>query len=428
MQTTLAADLNDSNLSQSSQRLFKQLYPAIIWGLAACFVFYNYVLQVAPSIISQQLMSTFHVNAAHLGNLGAAYFYPYMLMQIPVGLLLDRFGIRWPTTLAIAIGAAGAYGFAHAESFSMAFLMRTIMGFGCAFASVSCLKLAAEWFSGKWFPVLAGLMMTVAMLGAVFGTAPLVNITHTIGWRSTLVILSFAGAILALVYLSLVRQNKQCTLPATANKTSTWAGLQAVFRSPQTWLLSFYSGFAFSPVSAFGGLWGVPYLESTRHLSTSSSAAIVSYIFLGFALGAPLSGMLSNYFGRCKPLMLFGSTMAFISFTLALYLPIDSIVILKLMMFSFGFFASFFLLCFTMLQRLHSAALVATAIGFMNSFDALWGAVTEPFIGKLLDFGWSGKIVAGAHVFPIPVWHEALVIMPIFLLLCVGLMFFIREP
>ena len=145
----------------------------VIWLLSAFFMFYKYALEVSPSVMTNILMSAYHIDGAQLGSLAASYFYAYLIMQIPAGLLLDRYGPRKITTLAIILCALGIFLFARSETLLIASIGRFITGIGAAFAAVNCLKLIANWFPSRQFAFMSGLMMSVGMLGAVGGQAPL---------------------------------------------------------------------------------------------------------------------------------------------------------------------------------------------------------------------------------------------------------------
>ncbi|MGD0665746.1 MAG: MFS transporter, partial [Rhabdochlamydiaceae bacterium] len=125
----------------------KLAYPVrawTIWLLSAFFMFYKYAIEVSPSVMTGTLMKTFDIGGIELGNLAASYFYAYLLLQIPAGLLLDKFGPRKTTTLAIALCALGSLVFAGAESLVVAGIGRFLTGAGAAFAAVNCLKLIAN--------------------------------------------------------------------------------------------------------------------------------------------------------------------------------------------------------------------------------------------------------------------------------------------
>jgi fucose permease len=129
-----------STKKSNSERLSNPLRAWIIWLLSATFMFYKFALEVSPSVMTGTLMKTFHIGGVELGNLAACYFYAYLILQIPAGLLIDRFGPRKTTTLAIALCAVGSLVFAGADTLWMASVGRFLTGTGAAFAAVNCLK------------------------------------------------------------------------------------------------------------------------------------------------------------------------------------------------------------------------------------------------------------------------------------------------
>lgn len=162
------------------------IYPAIIWIMGAGFFFYKYLVQISPSVMTQELMSTFQANGAGLGHLSAFYFYAYLIMQIPVGMMLDKYSPRLLTSAAILLCALSTYLFSQTHELWFAFFSRALIGFGAAFVAVSGFKLAIMWFSPKRFALLTGLYMTAAMLGAVGGQMPLSILVQQVGWRGAL--------------------------------------------------------------------------------------------------------------------------------------------------------------------------------------------------------------------------------------------------
>ncbi|NGX26500.1 MAG: putative sulfoacetate transporter SauU [Chlamydiae bacterium] len=400
----------------------------VIWLLSASFMFYKYAIEVSPSVMTTHLMSEFHIDGAQLGNLAACYFYAYLLMQIPAGLLVDRFGPRRVTSIAIAICGLGTILFASSGNLFLAQAGRFAAGLGGAFAALNCLKLTANWFPANRFALMAGLMMSLGMLGAVGGQAPLSAFINTLGWRPALFAIGIAGLALAFLFWLIVRDRSKyhINVNLTPKDTNLWASCMAVFKSKQSWILSIYSGLAFAPITVFGGLWGVPFISEAFELSKMQAANIVSLLFIGFAVGAPIWGWFSDFIGTRKKVMYVGTFFAVIAFCLVLYLPL-SVWLLSITMFLFGFFISTFLLCFTMIREINAPMVAATAIGFMNAFDALLGALSDPLTGKFLDIGWSGKMLEGARVFSVETYRWALTTVPIYLVVATVLLFFIKE-
>ncbi|HEX2578776.1 MAG TPA: MFS transporter [Rhabdochlamydiaceae bacterium] len=402
----------------------------MIWLLSALFMFYKYALEVSPSVMTSALMTAFNISGVSLGNLAACYFYAYLLLQIPAGLLLDRFGPRKTTTLAIALCAAGNLIFGGADAVFVAGIGRFLTGAGAAFAAVNCLKLIANWFPFRQFAFMAGLMMTVAMLGAVGGQAPLAAFIKATEWRHAMEIIGVAGLILAGLFWTIVRDKapdqirEKHLVPARATLLEC---LRKIFKNPQSWWLSLYSGFAFAPVMVFGGLWGVSFIAEAFTLPHTTAAQTVSLIFVGFAVGAPFFGWYSDKLGRRRVVMTWGTVLATLAITAAIYVPGVSFHALSALMFLFGFFISSFLLCFTMIREINLPMLAATAIGFMNAFDAVLGAFSDPFTGMILDLGWDGKIIDGARVFSVASYKAAFLTLPAYLGLSLLTLLKIKE-
>jgi MFS family permease len=405
----------------------QKAYPWIVWLLGAGFFFYKYLVQVSPSVMTNDLMKTFQINAAGLGNLSAFYFYAYLIMQVPVGILIDKYSPRLLTAAAIFVCGLSTFIFSQTNSLGLACVARALIGAGAAFAAVSCFKLVTLWFSPKRFALVSGLCMTAAMLGGVGGQMPLSFLTQSVGWRAALQLISVMGIILGVVYLLIVR-DKPMPLPRKIhNKGSFWGNSIFVLRSKQAWLLSFYSGLAFAPVSVFGGLWGVPFLEISYHLSRNSAAFAVSWIFIGFAVGAPFLGWLSDFIAQRKPILFAGTCIAFICIMMIIYSPTNDVGVLSLLLFFFGFGTSGFFTSFAMIRELFPLGLAGTVLGIMNTFDAVCEALFEPAVGAVLDLTWDGRVADGIHLFSVDSYHMSLLLLPLSLLIAFVLLFFIKE-
>ena len=417
-------NLNHARLPTNAAK--EMLYPWIIWLLGASFFFYKYLIQVSPSVMTHDLMQTFQVDGAGLGNLSACYFYAYLLMQIPVGIILDKFSPRVITSLAIFICAISTWLFSITDSLLLACISRAMMGLGAAFAAVSCMKSASLWFPVKRFALVSGMCMTAAMCGAVFGQMPLSFLVAHVGWRGALQWVALLGMGLSLLYYFIVQDRTTHRYAGVAMPDSKLSPA-SILTSKQAWLLSLYSGLAFAPVSVFGGLWGVPFLQQAYNLSTARAAWSVSVIFIGFAVGSPLAGWLSDHIGRRKPLMMLGTVLAAICLLIVIYSQQLSTTTIDCCLFLFGLGASCFFISFAMIREGFPLALAATVLGFMNTFDSICEAVSEPIVGILLDHNWHGAMDHGGHIFSTAAYHHALLLLPLYLVVAAVLLCFIQE-
>lgn len=413
------------SVTQKQSRFFG-IYPIIVLSLAACFLFYKYILQIVPSIITTQLMHQFHLNGVELGALAASFYYSYMLTQLFVGFLLDRYSTRRLTTIAIFISALGMFLFSQSSTIAIASLSRALMGVGVAFATVSYMKLASTWFP-QHYAFVSGLLATAAMSGAVFGQAPLAWFIEHYDWHDCLAQVGLVGFGLACLFFVVVQDTPGCSLPQSTLKRPNFREILQVFKNSQNWLLTIYSGLAFAPVAVFGGLWGNPFLEQAYQLSKTQTASLVSLVFIGLGIGSPVLGLLSERLQNRRHVMLMSTLGSCVAISVVLYgrgLPIG---LLSMLLFAFGFGLGAFMLVFAIGKEHNSLSLTATVIAMINTSDAVLDAVTEPLIGKILDTHSSGILVNGIPYFSLANYQVALSILPIYLILASCLLLWLKE-
>ncbi len=404
--------------------------PWLMWSLGALFFCYEFMLQVSPSVMVNQLMKTFNVNAAQLGNLSAFYLYAYTFMQIPVGLLLDRFGVRRLMTLAALVCALGALLFASAPTFLVASLGRFLIGFGSAFAVVSGLHIAATWLPINRFALMTGVFLTIGFIGAICGQAPLAIMVNHIGWRHTLLTFAMIGGCLSILLWLIVRDRPMGFTAGSSNtnaKASLRDGLKHVLRSKQSWLIAIYAGLMYLPTPAFAALWGVPFLMQSHKLSSASAALIVSMIYVGYAVGCPLFGWLSDRLGRRRPPLFIASVGSLLSLLIVLYCNQFPLALTACCLFAFGFFTSGCFTAFSIAREINPPQVNATTLGFVNTLNSLGGGLAQPLIGFILDLRWGGQMQNGVRHFSTNDFHVALAILPVCLFISIILLPFIKE-
>lgn len=408
----------------------KSIMPWIVWGLGCLFYFYECLLQVSPSVMSSELMRDFSVTSQTLGVLSGIYFYSYAAMQLPGGVMMDYFGPQRLLTIATTICAASTIAFGLTDNFFMACLARLMIGFGSAFAAVGAMKLAANWFPAERFALLTGMMVTIGMLGAIFGEAPLAMLVDSAGWRQSMVIMGSLGLVLAILIFTVAKdvpKKSRAQHAASSDDEPMLSSLITLLRNRQLWLVAFYGGLMYMATPIFCGLWGVPFLMFKMHIAKSTAANYISLVFIGWAIASPLWGIFSNRIGLRKPPMYIGSVGALISSLIFIYAPIESDWIIELFLFTFGIFSAGFLPAFAVAKELCSKKYVATGLSFMNMMNMVGIAIGQPLIGFVLDQLWQGEIVDKVRVYPIEAYHVALAILPIGMLISLLILPRLRE-
>jgi|TARA_R110002126_G_C10490915_1_gene504592 MFS family permease len=369
----------------------------LIWGLAAAFYFFDYMARVTPSVMHRYLQLDFGMNEAQFGILTASFYVPYVLMQIPVGLMVDRVSIRWLLTMMSLLTAFGCCVFGLADSLGIASVGRMVIGLSAAFAMISALRLATSWFPPHMLGLLAGLTQALGMLGAATGQAPVSFLVDHIGWRHSMLVIASLFILLAALLYQYVRDKpmkQACEFKAKQEDTlSLFSGVRTVLSSKQTWINALYAGFLFGPTAVIGESLGAAYLEYGRGLHAHAAAFSIGLIFIGWSIGGPLSGWLSDRMGRRKPIMIASAICGFILSSLIIFYPSLDQAKLYVLCFLLGFTNTGVAIAYALSTELHQRVVIGTAIAFTNMASILVGAVLQPVVGKLVDH------IAGAQAY-----------------------------
>ena len=405
----------------------------LAWGLGALFFLIEYFVRISPSVISNQLMAAFSVKAFALGGLSAFFYYAYASMQIPAGVIVDRYGSYKPLILATLCCALGSWLFAIAPSIVISYISRLIIGFGAAFAFVCTLKLISIWFPKGKFALLAGITQALGMVGATIGDAPLSILFHHFGWRRTMLAIAILFVLLSIAIVFIVKEagpgtNKPISKPIPSY--SMINALKQVLSNPQTWLNGLFIGLLYGPTATFAEQWGVPFLSAANRLSGTWAAFDVGLVFIGMAIGCPISGWLTN---RLKSHVLLMKLSAFFSLILLSFIIYVnhfvglSNTLTALMLFLYGLANSGIVPSYALAAKINPDKLTGLAIGFTNMASIIIGSIFIPIIGFILDHLWSGKIFHHVPIYTNISYMIALTILPISLLLAFMVSFVIRD-
>lgn len=391
-----------------------RLFPWLVWGLSALFYCYGFFQRVAPSVMVPDLMVEFGVSAAVLGNLSAFYFYAYAGLQLPIGVMFDHWGARRMLALAALLCGLGSLLFSMADSMAGAYAGRLLIGAGAGFTWVGSLQLAARWLPPERFAMVTGLTLMLGMAGAIGGQAPLAAIVEQAGWRGTMAWAAGFALLLAMLIWLIVRDrpdggpNEE---PATGDvekvTMSLLHGLRGTMAHRQSWFVALYGGTLTATMLAFAGLWGVPYLMQTYGISRPAAAASTSLLLVGWAIGAPLAGWLSDSMKRRKPLMVLGALVALTTFSAIIYTPDLSLASARILCFINGLFSGSMVLSFAAAREHNRPETAGATLGFVNTFVMAAGAIFQPLIGWLLDLNWDGAMAAGVRVYSVSTFQTA---------------------
>lgn len=373
--------------------LTKELKPWIMFGLALVFYAYESMLRVSPGIMSHELMASFKISAAGLSNLAAYYYYIYTPMQIIVGILMDRFGPRLLLSIAAMACACGAFIFGMTEGLLLADAGRFLMGLGSSFAFVGVLKLAANWLPKNRIAIAAGVTMAVGMIGGFFCDTVVPYWVNSYGWRMTTVGSAWFGLGLAALLFIVLRDDTSGEVNKSRLADSIGCALKnmlSIIKDRKMWVTGTIGCMMWLPIAIYAETWGVSYLTDAKGFAPKVASSVNAWVFIGWAVGGPMLGYLSDYFSKRKLLLSLGSLMSALFFTLFFVYDFSPFVV-GFLLFLAGVAGSTQVLVFAVSRDNTPSVASGSAAAFTNLLVMLAG-ILQPISGLLMDYVNTSKI------------------------------------
>ena len=378
------------------------------WGsLAVVFLLVN-VHRLSTAVLSERLTTDFAISAAQLGTLHASFFVVYALVQIPTGVLADRYGPRVVGATGAVVLSGGAIAFTLSDGYLVAFLSRALVGLGSGVIFITMLRFCANWYRVDEFGTMAGLTAGIAGLGAIVATTPLAVAVSRFGWRPTVFALAVLGFLAGVAVFALARSSpadagldpiENVPEQPSVSLAETAGYLRELLTDREQWLLAviFFSGMG--TILTIIGLWGVPYLVVVHGLSVTAASYYTLLGSVGILVGAPAVGWISDRIGRrLLPMVVglgaFALTLAVIPIVGTPPLPVVAVTY-----FLVGFSLGSVMLSLPIIKEEYPPEASGVATATVNGAGFFGAAVLPAVMGLALDRYRTGDVVAGAVVY-----------------------------
>ena len=378
--------------------------------------------------MKQELVENFQISYTLYGTLSAFYLYAYVPMQLIVGFLVDRFNMRYLLSSAVLFCSIGTFLVPLTNEFWVAATGRFLQGFGSAFAFVGLLKLGSVCLPKDRFATFSAAATALGFIGAAFGEFIINKMVANLGWERSLNELAVIGLFLCAVMYFILKLNPRShkmavfrAIPSQEIKTS----FKDILTNKLIWFSGVLSFLIYLPTTVFADLWGVSYLESTKGYNKEQAALAIAMIYIGWAIGQPLFGHLSDRMHVRVSLMRYGSFVAFFLSLILLYLQLPYVLTCVLFA-AFGIASGCQFLTFVLAKDVASHKTTGTAIAFVNTLAMLSGLIFQSVVGWVLDRNSSALgESSGAHL--ASSYYVAMMIIPIGIGIAFLMTFFVKE-
>ena len=377
----------------------------VVFGTAASFVFFQMVLQTFPSVMREGLVVDLSLNETGFGGLSSSFYYPYILLQIPAGIMVARFGARSVLIAGASLCTIASFLFAASQNAEYADATRILMGLGAAPTVVCAMTLAAQWFPARLFPLLAALTEMAGMTGGAIGQETLGFIVERAGWRAGMLTCGVVSAILLTLIILLVR-NRTVSGGADGEHWPGAAEIKRLLFSGRIIASTAAGGLVASAGVAFGMLWGVSYFQQYHGLGLSAASLSASFYFWGCLPGMLGFAWLCSHVGRPALLLALGAVGTAVTMAMILFV-LQGQAALSAAMFVLGLMNSSYALAFSIVKEFAPKHLSGVAMGMTNMMImGIGGLAFQPLIGILAHVRAEG--VPGATPLSVIIAAQAL--------------------
>lgn len=374
-------------------------YRYYMYAILAIAYFFVYFHRTSTAVMSQDLISSFNIEATSLGLLSSMYFYPYAIAQLPAGILADKWGARKTVALFVAIAGVGSIIFGMAPSFEIALVGRAIVGFGVAFIYVPIIRILADWFKRDEFATYSGVLLAVGNAGSLASAAPLVLLIGLMGWRNSMYSVGGMSIFIGILTYLIVRNKPEeiggvsiaeiegRNISKVASKSiGTMEAIKNICKNYNFWTTVIMLSFMYGTIMGFQGLWANSYVMTVYNMTREQAGNLLSIIPIFMIIGCPLSGVIADKIIKSKKTVVLLGCILYTLTWIPLVFMTDSIGLgmLKVLLALYGFFGGFFVVVYANLKENIDLSMAATATGMLNTFVFLCGALFQQIMSAII--------------------------------------------
>ena len=283
-----------------------------VWMLASIFYAYQYILRVMPSIMLGDIMRQFHIDATIFGQFSGIYYIGYSAMHLPIGIMLDRYGPRRVMTGCILSTVIGLLPLLFSDHWIYPVLGRALIGMGSSAAILGTFKITRMTFTEQRFARMLSLSVTIGLIGAIYGGAPVSALCNTLGYRVVIEIFAVMGLLLALATYWIIP-----TMDST-DRGDVMADIKTVLTNKRVLSTCFFAGMMVGPLEGFADVWGKSFLKEVYSFNGTLAASLPSMIFIGMCFGGPLLSLIAERTKRYLGTIIAAGALMLLSFLMLL--------------------------------------------------------------------------------------------------------------
>ncbi|MDR1031891.1 MAG: MFS transporter [Holosporales bacterium] len=356
-----------------------------------------------PSVLLDDIMQQFSMNATIFGQFSGVYYISYSLMHIPLGIMLDKYGPRKIIPICILLSAAGTLPLIFGKEWIFPTMGRVVTGIGSSAAILGSFKIIRMAFDEQRFTRMLSFCVTIGLSGAIYGGAPVRSMCEAFGYRGAIGILAAVGVLLAVIACFVIPGVKEDEGGDSDSRQSMFFGLRDVLTNRKVIIACFSSGLMVSPLEGFADIWGPKFLHQCYGIEGSNASYLTSMIFVGMCFGAPVLNFIAERVGYIRSIILSAVTM-FIIFVMLLA-KVFNTVSLTVCFVIVGICSAYQILAIYKASTYVSKNTANLTTAVVNMIIMIFGYIFHGIIGSVInifsEFGMDSAFCYGIAAVPV---------------------------
>lgn len=360
----------------------------LVWGISALFFLYEFMLRVVVGTFQHPIMYDLELSTLKFSLLSSTmYLVMYGLMQVPVGIIVDNFGLKKTLAFASFVCAGSVIGFGFAGDFYSAVIFRMLTGFGSSFGFICLLVAVYDWMPKRNIALMIGLSQFVGTMGPMLATGPMETVAAggVISWRYVFIGLGVVGVLIGLLVLFFVENNRGSVgyFKILYKPESIKERMRRLFSRFQPWMVAIFSALVYFTIEYLSENEGKLFVMLKGH-SSEFASYLLTLAWLTYAIGCPLYGVLSDHYERRKPFMVSAGIFTTLSVIGLVFFSNKIVLLVSFMLLGLG--ASGQSLGFVNIAELYKARYIPLALSLNNAMITGFASINAPLMGGMIDY------------------------------------------
>ena len=377
----------------------------MIWLSITMFYCYQYILRVLPNTIMPELMSQFNIGAAEFGTFAGIYYIGYIIIHIPIGIALSKWGGKLVLPICISLTSLGLAPLLYSNNWNYVLLGRLMVGLGSSAAIVGALQIFRMIFE-KNFTRMLGIMVCFGLMTAVYVNKPLTQVISMTGIKTVINVLMICGFALAALTFFLIP-----SITSDKQNESIWKSIKTIIFNYKLIYVSILAGLMVGPLEGFADAWGSGFLNTVYNIERSIAGTIIASILTGMCVGCVVLPFIADRANTYYTTTLISAVIMTGCFILLLA-GYGNIFGVRIICLTIGIFCAYQVVIIAKISTFVPQNLSGMAAAIANMIIMAFGSIFHTIIGNNMAKSWDGVSIDGVRIYSKDAYIESISVIP----------------